>query len=257
MVALAIERFRLSFPNFRWWWCRSLRRERCGMDSVSHPPDVEGESRSDSGAAGRAACPAGGRDSGAAHPALAPAGLGIRDSRRSISWRSTKRASTSCCGPRQRSHDAAARDVAREESGAKPASARVERRIARWSGFVSRRSSACRCCTGWRWRAGGLLSRSRPVIQPRRIRENQRPRGISVVIPSRNGRELLEQCLPGIQDADEIIVVDNGSDDGTAEYLGRSWPKVVDRAQSAAAGVLRGGESRHPARPLLACVRAQ
>ena len=48
-----------------------------------------------------------------------------------------------------------------------------------------------------------------------------------MVIPSRNGRELLEQCLPGIQDADEIIVVDNGSDDGTAEYLGQSWPKVA------------------------------
>ena len=47
-----------------------------------------------------------------------------------------------------------------------------------------------------------------------------------MVIPSRNGRELLEQCLPGIQDADEIIVVDNGSDDGTAEYLGRTWPNV-------------------------------
>ena len=43
--------------------------------------------------------------------------------------------------------------------------------------------------------------------------------GISVVIPSRNGRELLATCLPRITDADEIIVVDNGSDDGTAAWL--------------------------------------
>jgi GT2 family glycosyltransferase/glycosyltransferase involved in cell wall biosynthesis len=80
---------------------------------------------------------------------------------------------------------------------------------------------------------GRTLARSRPVIQPIAISENQRPRGISVVIPSRNGRELLERCLPGIKDADEIIVVDNGSDDGTAEYLEQSWPKVsVERSST-------------------------
>ncbi len=73
---------------------------------------------------------------------------------------------------------------------------------------------------------GRSLARSRPVRPPVPVRQNERPRGVSVVIPSRNGRDLLEQCLPGIQDADEIIVVDNGSDDGTADYLGRSWPKV-------------------------------
>lgn len=74
---------------------------------------------------------------------------------------------------------------------------------------------------------GRKLARARPLAQPGLIVEKLRPRGISVVIPSRNGRELLERCLPGIQDADEIIVVDNGSDDGTAEYLGQSWPKVA------------------------------
>jgi len=54
--------------------------------------------------------------------------------------------------------------------------------------------------------------------------------GVSVVIPSRNGRELLESCLPlidEIEGAQEIIVVDNGSDDGTAEFLRRSYPRVV------------------------------
>jgi GT2 family glycosyltransferase/glycosyltransferase involved in cell wall biosynthesis len=50
--------------------------------------------------------------------------------------------------------------------------------------------------------------------------------GITVVIPSRNGRELLAECLPSITGVNEIIVVDNGSDDGTAEFLAREFPQV-------------------------------
>src|SRR5271157_1248464 len=55
--------------------------------------------------------------------------------------------------------------------------------------------------------------------------------GISVVIPSRNGRELLAAQLPGIVGdlagfAHEIVVVDNGSDDGTAGWLREAWPPV-------------------------------
>jgi GT2 family glycosyltransferase/glycosyltransferase involved in cell wall biosynthesis len=50
------------------------------------------------------------------------------------------------------------------------------------------------------------------------------PPGISVVIPSRNGRELLAAQMEGIvRDLaafpSEIIVVDNGSEDGTEEWL--------------------------------------
>jgi len=75
---------------------------------------------------------------------------------------------------------------------------------------------------------GRTLARSRPAIQPVTIQKSQqRPRGISVVIPSRNGHDLLERCLPGIQEADEIIVVENGSDDGTAGYLRETWPRVA------------------------------
>jgi GT2 family glycosyltransferase len=57
------------------------------------------------------------------------------------------------------------------------------------------------------------------------------PEGISTVIPSRNGRELLAAHLPAIvaqptPAPHEILVVDNGSDDGTAAWLAESYPEV-------------------------------
>ena len=44
------------------------------------------------------------------------------------------------------------------------------------------------------------------------------PRGITVVIPSRNGKHLLETALPGVEREleaipSEVIIVDNGSSD--------------------------------------------
>ncbi len=47
------------------------------------------------------------------------------------------------------------------------------------------------------------------------------------MIPSRNGLRLLMDCLPRIADADEIIVVDNGSSDDTAGFLHEKYPSVV------------------------------
>ena len=72
-------------------------------------------------------------------------------------------------------------------------------------------------------------SRSKPAAPP----PSPAPLdGISVVIPSRSGRELLAAQLPDIvrqlaEFAHEIIVVDNGSDDGTAEWLAGQWPRIV------------------------------
>lgn len=58
------------------------------------------------------------------------------------------------------------------------------------------------------------------------------PDGISVVVPSRNGKHLLEKLLPGLVRElrgfeSEIIVADNGSHDGTAEFLAESYPQAV------------------------------
>jgi len=54
----------------------------------------------------------------------------------------------------------------------------------------------------------------------------------SVVIPNWNGRDLLERYLPSIIQAcaihpgNEIIVVDNGSTDGSAEFVRHNFPQV-------------------------------
>jgi O-antigen biosynthesis protein len=57
------------------------------------------------------------------------------------------------------------------------------------------------------------------------------PHGVTTVIPSRNGRHLLEAQFPTLMAQHlgaphEILVVDNGSDDGTAEWLASSYPEV-------------------------------
>lgn len=54
----------------------------------------------------------------------------------------------------------------------------------------------------------------------------------SVVIPNWNGRDLLEQYLPSVVEAlagdpaNEIVVVDNGSTDGSADYVRTYFPQV-------------------------------
>jgi len=58
------------------------------------------------------------------------------------------------------------------------------------------------------------------------------PAAASVVIPNWNGRDLLERYLPSVIAAlagnpeNEIIVVDNGSSDGSAEFVRRAFPDV-------------------------------
>ncbi|MGB7723389.1 MAG: glycosyltransferase, partial [Bryobacteraceae bacterium] len=55
----------------------------------------------------------------------------------------------------------------------------------------------------------------------------------SVVIPNWNGKDLLEQYLPSVVEAlagnpeNEIVVVDNGSNDGSADFVRAAFPQVT------------------------------
>jgi GT2 family glycosyltransferase/glycosyltransferase involved in cell wall biosynthesis len=74
------------------------------------------------------------------------------------------------------------------------------------------------------------LKRGSPKAPPFQLGSDL-PAGISVVIPSRNGRTLLEQCLPQVlaqldPPLSEVIVVDNGSDDGSASFVRERFPSV-------------------------------
>ena len=74
------------------------------------------------------------------------------------------------------------------------------------------------------------------VFRPRgRAPKNTMPdtRSASVVIPNWNGRDLLEKYLPSVVEAmagsadNEVIVVDNGSEDGSAEFVRTNFPTVT------------------------------
>lgn len=57
------------------------------------------------------------------------------------------------------------------------------------------------------------------------------PRRFSIVIVHRNGAQMLLKALAALHAAcdparDEIFVVDNGSDDGSADAVARAWPDV-------------------------------
>lgn len=55
-------------------------------------------------------------------------------------------------------------------------------------------------------------------------------KGISVVVPNWNGRDLLERCLESLMVQDyanfEVILVDNGSTDGSVDYVRANYPAV-------------------------------
>jgi GT2 family glycosyltransferase len=58
--------------------------------------------------------------------------------------------------------------------------------------------------------------------------------GVSIAIPNYNGRALLEECLPSIVEAlnrhghpdNEICIADDGSTDGSVEFLQKNYPNV-------------------------------
>ncbi len=67
---------------------------------------------------------------------------------------------------------------------------------------------------------------------------------VSVIIPSWNGKHHLETCLPSLAAQRyrpfEIIVVDNGSVDGTLAWLSEQWPQVRVVALPENRGFTRG-----------------
>ncbi|HXP86808.1 MAG TPA: glycosyltransferase [Bryobacteraceae bacterium] len=72
-------------------------------------------------------------------------------------------------------------------------------------------------------------------LLPRRAKSSDikpRTHAASIVIPNWNGRDLLAKYLPSVIAAierspdSEIIVVDNGSEDGSAQFLSETFPQV-------------------------------
>jgi GT2 family glycosyltransferase/glycosyltransferase involved in cell wall biosynthesis len=80
------------------------------------------------------------------------------------------------------------------------------------------------------WRVFG--ARPTPAAAQDSVRTCPVPAAASVVIPNWNGRDLLEKYLPSVIEAlagnpaNEILVVDNGSTDGSAEYVAAAFPRV-------------------------------
>ncbi len=93
-----------------------------------------------------------------------------------------------------------------------------------------------------------IFGRRRPPVT-----RSRSTRAASVVIPNWNGRDLLERYLPSVitalegNPANEIIVVDNGSTDGSADFVRARFPQVnllaLDRNLGFGGGSNRGFEA--------------
>ncbi|MCU1234952.1 MAG: glycosyl transferase, family 2 [Candidatus Solibacter sp.] len=81
----------------------------------------------------------------------------------------------------------------------------------------------------YRYRAAILAGEMRPMrTRPAPTGAAAMLPGVTVVIPSRDGKELLAAQLPGIlaEAPEQVIVVDNGSSDGTREWLAAAYPAI-------------------------------
>lgn len=68
------------------------------------------------------------------------------------------------------------------------------------------------------------------VNMEKRVKKSNLRSGVTVVIPNYNGRELVDGCLASLYKQkvrpNEIIVVDNGSKDGSKKLIERKYPSV-------------------------------
>jgi len=104
-------------------------------------------------------------------------------------------------------------------------------------------------------RTGALIARTKSGLKPAEpLPAVPLRKGVSVVIPSRNGRALLESMLPGLladlaSHPNEVILVDNGSSDGTVDWLNSAYPAILTEQTVAplsfAAAVNRGIARAH------------
>jgi GT2 family glycosyltransferase/glycosyltransferase involved in cell wall biosynthesis len=114
----------------------------------------------------------------------------------------------------------------------RPRSARTIWRHVRWR--FSFHLWALRHPHSWRALLVGPMVAARKrlaVSVPDAIPVTGREAGVSVVIPSREGRRLLAKMLPGLLKdlvavRSEVIISDNGSEDGTAGWLSTAFPTV-------------------------------
>jgi len=94
--------------------------------------------------------------------------------------------------------------------------------------------------------------RARSVAPEKPVPPGPTSPGVTVVIPSRDGKDLLAALLPALVPQvlhGEIIVSDNGSTDETLEWLKKNWPavQVIESARplSFARAVNAGVEAAH------------
>jgi GT2 family glycosyltransferase/glycosyltransferase involved in cell wall biosynthesis len=101
---------------------------------------------------------------------------------------------------------------------------------------------------------GAVLEEDEPIVAvPAAARRAQRPVGVAVstIIVNHERRDLLKMCLESLEHAlsavgedTELIVVDNGSADGSVELVRERFPTVkvvpLDRNHGFAGGVARG-----------------
>lgn len=103
---------------------------------------------------------------------------------------------------------------------------------------------ACLAEAGLLARPGGATDTTPPAAAPGTVRGSL----VSAVVVAFDGKDWLASCLPSLfaqtYASLEVIVVDNGSRDGTAEWLAAKHPRVrllrLDRSLSLAAAINRG-----------------
>ena len=108
----------------------------------------------------------------------------------------------------------------------------------RWSVHTARKTDWARLARYAAARVAGVVGQ--PIVAAAGFRAGSRWKartqaglpapqpGVTVVIPSRTGKELLQAQLPGIlsQAPPQIVVVDNGSTDDTAAWLAATYPQI-------------------------------